>query len=151
MPEQVAAQFVKGNFRRVVCTLNDRLTIHAAILPNKGLWYIHLSKGVDKELNAHEEEKVTVKLTQETNTYGMPMPEELEMSLFQEEGAMAFFDALAPGKQRSMIYIVRKIKNQDVRIRKSLVIAEHLALGKGLLDYKKLNGMFEDENEQNLR
>jgi hypothetical protein len=32
-----------------------------------------------------------------------------------------------------------------------LVIAEHLVLGKGLLDYKKLNGMFEDENEQNLR
>lgn len=127
------------------------MTIHAAILPNKGLWYILLSKGVDTELNAHEEEKVTVKLTQETNTYGMPMPEELEMSLFQEEGAMAFFDALAPGKQRSMIYIVRKIKNQDVSIRKSLVIAEHLVLGKGLLDYKKLNGMFEDENEQNLR
>jgi uncharacterized protein YdeI (YjbR/CyaY-like superfamily) len=79
------------------------------------------------------------------------MPEELEMCVFQEDGAMTFFDALTPGKQRSLIYIVSKIKNQDVRIRKSLVIAEHLVLGKGLLDYKKLNGMFEDENEQNLR
>jgi hypothetical protein len=58
VPEQVAAQFVKGNFRRVVCSLNDRLTIHAAILPNKGLWYILLSKGVIKELNAREGEEV---------------------------------------------------------------------------------------------
>jgi hypothetical protein len=38
-----------------------------------------------------------------------------------------------------------------VRIRKSLVIAEHLVLGKGLLDYKKLNEMFKDFNEQNRR
>jgi uncharacterized protein YdeI (YjbR/CyaY-like superfamily) len=125
------------------------LTIHAAILPNKGLWYILLSKGVIKELNAREGEEVSVKLTEELSIYGMP--EELEMCVFQEDGAMTFFDALTPGKQRSLIYIVSKIKNQDVRIRKSLVIAEHLVLGKGLLDYKKLNGMFEDENEQNLR
>jgi hypothetical protein len=145
VPELVAAQFVKGNFRRVVCALNDRLTIHAARLPNKGLWYILLSKGVIKELNAREGEEVSVKLTEELSIYGMP--EELEMCVFQEDGAMTFFDALTPGKQRSLIYIVSKIKNQDVRIRKSLVIAEHLVLGKGLLDYKKLNEMFKDFNE----
>lgn len=146
VPEEVASQFVQGNFRRVVCTLNNQHTLHAAILPNKGRWYILVSQPILKKLKLKEGDKVRVILEQETSTYGMPMPEELEICLWQEDEAMSIFEGLTPGKQRSLIYIVSKIKSPDIRINKSLVIARHLSESKGKLDYKRLNEMFKDFN-----
>lgn len=146
VPEEVASQFVQGNFRRVVCTLNNQHTMHAAILPNKRRWYILVSQPILKTLRLNEGDGVHLKLEQETSTYGMPMPEEMEICLWQEDGAMSFFEALTPGKQRSLIYIVSKIKNPEIRINKSLVIARHLSESKGKLDYKRLNEMFKDHN-----
>lgn len=150
VPDHIASLFIKGNYRRVVCTINNQKKVHAAIMPNKGLWYILLSKALCRELRVKEGDEITVLLESETSEYGMPMPEELEICLWQEEGAMKYFEALTPGKQRSLIYIVSKLKSPDSRIRKGLAISEHLSECKGQLDYRKLNEKIKEINRRIL-
>lgn len=74
-----------------------------------------------------------------SSEYGLEMPEELAMVLEQDEEAKSYFDELTKSKQRSLIYIVLKVKNTDSRVRKALTIAAHLQQSKGTLDFKKLN------------
>ena len=66
--------------------------------------------------------------------------------LDQEETAKEIFESLTPGKQRTLIYIVLKVKNTDSRIRKALAIVEHLNESKGDLDFKRLNVLIKHYN-----
>ncbi|MBK8517794.1 MAG: hypothetical protein IPL55_16360 [Saprospiraceae bacterium] len=58
-----------------------------------------------------------------------------------------FFHALTPGKQRSLIYIVGKVKNTESKIRKSLAIADHLTSNKGKIDGKLLYEALKEYNK----
>ena len=78
----------------------------------------------------------------------MPMPDEFQEVLYQEPDASNYFHALKAGKQRSLLYIVGKVKNAESRINKSLAIANHLLANKGKLDYKMLNEAFKDQHRQ---
>jgi uncharacterized protein YdeI (YjbR/CyaY-like superfamily) len=69
----------------------------------------------------------------------MPMPEELEELLLQDPEGDMYFHELTPGKQRNLIYMVSKPKGVDTRIKKALVIVQHLKEVKGQLDFKMLN------------
>ena len=89
---------------------------------------------------------INVKLQKDTSQYGIPMPEELQIAMDQEEGAFAYFEALTVGKQRTLIYLVSKVKNTDSRIKKGLAIAFHLAESKGNLDFKRLNELIKHYN-----
>lgn len=59
--------------------------------------------------------------------------------LDQDEQGNELFHALTKGKQRSLVYLVTKVKNSDSRLNKSLAIIEHLKDVKGQLDFKMLN------------
>lgn len=139
VPEEIALQLVDAYSRRVVCKINGNFELHAALMPNKGNWFILLNQQNTKKWKLHLGDTIHVKLQKDTSEYGIPMPEELQIALDQEEGAFGYFETLTPGKQRTLIYIVSKVKNTDSRIKKGLAIAFHLAETKGKLDFKRLN------------
>jgi uncharacterized protein YdeI (YjbR/CyaY-like superfamily) len=86
-------------------------------------------------------------MVKDDSKYGMPMPDEFQEVLYQEPDASKYFHELTAGKQRSLLYIVGKVKNTESRIKKSLAIADHLVANKGKLDFKMLNEAFKEYNK----
>jgi len=146
VPEEVCEE-VKGlqSDRRVVATFNGEVGHHAAMMPKgDGRYFIMLNKELRKQLFARYGSRLEVELRLDKSRYGMPMAEEMEAVLAEDPVASRWFEALTPGKQRALIHIVSKVKNPDLRIRKSLVIADHLVRQNGELDFRQLNRDFKE-------
>jgi len=144
--DEVARSFMDGNDRRVICKINGEMTIHCALMPNKGTWFVMLNQDIIKKLKLILHVVVTVEMMKDESQYGMPMPDEFQEVLYQEPDASKYFHELTPGKRRSLLYIVGKVKNSESRIKKSLAISDHLMANKGKLDYKMLNDAFKEYN-----
>ncbi|MBK9255153.1 MAG: YdeI/OmpD-associated family protein [Saprospiraceae bacterium] len=145
--DDIAAQFISGTDRRVVCTINNVLTIHSAIMPGNGRWFIMLNKQIVTKLRLKPGDQLDIKMEKDVSEYGMPMPEEMMVSLDQDEDANTYFHKLTPGKQRTLIYIVSKVKSPDIRINKALAIMHHLKETSGVIDFKLLNETLKMFNE----
>lgn len=139
IPKNVAENFLENNDRRVVCTINNNIIIHAALMPADGDYFIMINKSIRKKLSISEGSALQIELEKDTSKYGMEMPNEFQEMLDQESDAFDYFSKLTPGKQRTLIHLVGKVKNTDSRVRKSLAITEHLKESKGEIDFKKLN------------
>jgi hypothetical protein len=126
--------------RRVVCVLNDVLTLHAAIMPHNNGWVISMNKNNLKKLGLKVGASVEVSMSQDTSEFGLPMPEELSEVLEQDAEAKKYFDALTAGKKRSFIHIVSAVKNIDKRIERALIIVERLKDKKGIIKTNELWG-----------
>ena len=152
VPAEIAEQLVaENNSRRVICRISDTISTHSALMPSGGTWFILVNKKIREELGLVTGKKVDVQLENDTTEYGMPMPEELGVMLDQDDEGNAFFQGLTPGKQRSLIYIVSKVKNTDSRINKSLAILYHLKEQGGKVDFKRLNETIKEYNQRGRR
>jgi hypothetical protein len=118
-------------------------------LSSNGYYYVLINKQNVKQLGLVKDEPILVSLTEETSKYGMPMAEEMQEVFAQEPEALSYFDKLTPGKQRNLIHLVNKVKNQNSRISKALAISHHLKEVKGELDFKMLNQTIKDYNQLN--
>lgn len=146
VPEEIALPLTQTD-RRVICTINGTFTLHAAIMPDKGSWFIMMNKQTVSRYRLKLGDTISVQLEKDTSTYGMPLPEELEAALVQGDEAWEIFNQkLTPGKQRMLIYIVAKVKNTESRIKKALAIAHHLNESKGNIDGKRLNELIKQYN-----
>ena len=130
-------KFEKGS-RRVVCTLNGIETFPCALMPHDGAFFLMVNKAVRTRLGLEAGDTVSVEIAKDESKYGMPMPEELQEVLDQDVEGDRLFQALTPGKQRSMLYFIGKIKDIDRRIHSSLIFLEHLKRHNGKLDQAKL-------------
>ncbi|WP_114750552.1 YdeI/OmpD-associated family protein [Pleomorphovibrio marinus] len=139
VPDDIALSLIEGENRRVICTLDTTPGYHAALMKCKDYWFILVNQKLRNELGKQEGHKVKVGLEKDNSTYGHEMPEELQVLLDQDPEAFDYFDSLTKGKQRSLIYIVTRVKNSDSRLKKALAITSHLKLSKGQLDFKQLN------------
>ena len=120
---------VSGN-KRVVCTLNDNLALHSAIMKNKvGEYYITISSKVCKQLGLSVGDKVKIHLQVDTAEYQFSMPEELQEVLDSDPEAAIAFEALTDGKKRSIMYLVTLVKSADKRIERALLIAHKIKMG----------------------
>ena len=80
-----------------------------------------------------------VGLRKDESEYGLPMPEELDELLKQDETGNRLFHALTPGKLRTLLYIAGQPKTSDVRLRRAIAIVEHLKSNDGKINYRQLN------------
>lgn len=126
--------------RRVICVINDALTIHSAIMPHGKGWVISMNKTNLKKLGLKVGSPVQVSMRQDNSEFGLPMPEEFREVLEQDALAKSYFDALTAGKKRSLIHIVIGVKNVDKRIERAFMIAEHLKDRKGIIKANELWG-----------
>ncbi|HEY9116741.1 MAG TPA: hypothetical protein VIN11_02880, partial [Roseivirga sp.] len=71
----------------------------------------------------------------------------LQVMLDQDEVGSKYFHALTPGKQRSLIHLVAKVKNIDKQINKSLAIIEHLKEVQGRINSELLMAKIKEYNQ----
>jgi len=102
---------------------------HCAVIPYKGGdAYILVNKPNLKKLDLTVNTYVTISLREDNSEYGMPMPEELEALLEQDELGKMRFDKLTKGKQRNMIYYVSQAKSEQIRIDRAITLIEKLKI-----------------------
>ena len=139
MSGDIATQLgFEGKFRRVVCTLNGTESFQCALLPWGELFYIIVNKKKRDALGLAAGDSVHVHLVRDESKYGLPMPEEFQEVLDQDPEGDRLFHALTEGKQRSILYLLSKPKNIDVRIHQALVIVKHLKENNGAIIGNKL-------------
>ncbi len=148
IPKTIGDTFVDGDNRRVLCSLNGLPPIHAALMPAGDTYTIYVKNDLQKQLGAQEGENVKVLLEKDTTEFGMPLPESFEMILAQDEEGAAYFYGLTKGKQRTLVYVVGKVKNVDSQIAKGLAIMHHLKEASGKLDFKRLNEVIKEYNQR---
>ncbi len=143
VPGNVAKAF--GKNRRVVCTLNEKQRHQCAVLPHgKATFVITVNKGLRASLGLNFGDEIKVRLTKDHSTYGLPLPEELQELLRQDSEGNTLFEALTPGRKRTLLHIVSSVKNTDKRLQRAILIVEHLKTNKGNINYKQLYGSLKD-------
>ncbi len=145
LPDEVAHNLLESiPSKRVIYQINGGPDLHAGIMSAGDYYYLLLNQEICKKHKLQEDDVCEIELRADDSKYGMPMPRELEEYLIQEPQASQYFEALTPGKQRNLIYIVSKLKSTDKRVEKSHVIVQHLISQKGKLDHKLLYQEFRD-------
>ncbi len=144
--DKIAAAHMDENNRRVLVWIQEEGPFHMALLKAKTCWYLLINQQLRSRFHLEVGQKVSLRIERDTSEYGHEVPEEFTIMLDQDEEANEIFLKLTPGKQRSLIYLVTKVKNPESRMKKSLAIMHHLRLSKGKLDGKQLNELIKYYN-----
>jgi len=136
--EIVAKLGFEGKFKRIICTMNEGEGFQCALLPWGKLFYIIVNKKKRDAIGIVAGDMVNVLLEKDESKYGLPMPEEFQEVLNQDPGGDRLFHALSEGKQRSILYLLSRSKDIDVRIHHALRVIDHLKENDGKIDDKKL-------------
>lgn len=149
VPLSIATALIEKDNRRVICRLNNKEEFHCALMPNgKGGFFIMINSEIRKKLKLGEDAALQVKLIKDTSKYGIHLPEEMEELLLMDEEGSAVFHKLTAGKQRSLLHIIGKPKSSDIRLKKAVVVLEHLKTNNGKLDFRMLNEAFKENNRR---
>ena len=118
--ESIARKFIDGTNRRVLVTVNNDIKFRGGLMGSNEGWYILLNQKIVNQLNLEIGDKLSIVMEKDHSEYGMDMPEELQVLLDQDDEGRKYFEALTPGKQRNLIYLVNKVKSPDARLNKAL-------------------------------
>ena len=123
---------LKGGKKRVVVHARHKdkeVRFHAALQKIKGAYRIMFSKKHQKTIGVSPTEPFEIRLSPDTSKYGVEVPEEFQAVLESDPEAFTHFEQLSDGLKRSLIYFVKRFRNSQTRIDKSLIIANNLAMG----------------------
>lgn len=137
--KEIVAKFAfEDKFKRVVCSINGGGAFQCALLPWGELFYIIVNKKKRDEVGVVTGDMIDVVLVKDESKYGLPMPEEFEEVLNQDPDGDRLFHELGKGKQRSILYLLSRSKDVDVRIHHALIVVEHLKENNGSIIDKVL-------------
>ncbi len=123
-------EVTKNGNKRVICTLNDQIEVHCAIMPKKeGGHFINVGSAICKKLGIQEGTKVTADFRVDDTEYQFEMPEVLKEVLNSDPEADSIFHSLSEGNQRGLMYLVTQVKSIDKKIERALTIVEKLKTG----------------------
>ena len=148
IPKEIGDQFIEDGNRRVKCIIQGLDPIHGALMPSGDIYTIYINNKAQKKLGIEEGGEIEIELEKDTSEFGFPVPESFEVLLAQDEEGNEYFRQLTKGKQRSLIYLVQKVKNIDSQLAKGLAIMHHLKEAKGVLDFKRLNVLIKEYNNR---
>ena len=135
IPENIFLEMIKiAPNKRIICTLNNILTFHCAMIPRKNYHFIMLGKNKIKTLNLDVNDDFLVELIVDKTEFGANMSEEFQEVLESDPDGKLLFYKLTPGKQRSIIYFISRTKSSQIKIEKTFVFLEHLKRNKGKFD-----------------
>ncbi len=139
IPNAITEELLKiTKDKRVQCVLNNEITIPRAISKKDNFYYILMNQEILKKLKIDFGSEISVVLSPDVSKYGMPICEEFQEVLFQDPEGEIQFDKLTPGKQRSLLFYVNKIKSSQLKIERCFVILQHLKNNNGNLDSEQL-------------
>ena len=151
IPHEVVAPFLEReeNASRVICHINGSGSIHSGLMPDgKGNFFITVSKTVRERFSLALGEEVALELLPDESTYGIPLPAEAAELWDIDPEAHAVFHQLTPGKQRSLLYQINKLKGLEARAKKAVQIHDYLKSVDGKLDYRELNTYLKADNRR---
>jgi hypothetical protein len=130
LARKTASAFTQQGIKRVLCTLNDQVEIHSAIMQRKdGSYFINIGSATCRKLKIKAGSKITATFSSDSSKYQFDMPEELREVLETDEKAGKIFKSFTDGNQRSLMYLVAQVKSADKRIERALKIAEKIKHG----------------------
>ena len=141
VPDEAVSHLLDGSdSKRVVCKVNGTVKYHCAIHGDgTGAHKIMLNQQRVKKLGLVSGETIHVELEKDNSEYGVEMSEELREVLDQNADADRIFHDFTKGMQRTLIYWVDNVKSSDIKIRRAIVMTEHITAQNGKPDYKLLN------------
>lgn len=143
IPEQIISTIRKNKMTRFLCSINGGEKFHSSLIPaGNDQHFIKVNKEIRHKSKIDVGSNCHIKITPDNSKYGIPMPEEMMELLMQDPEGDAYFHKLTPGKQRSLLFLINKVKSPSIRLEKALIIIEHLTEMRGELDYKILNQDF---------
>lgn len=148
IPKDIGDHFIEGEYRRVICRINNFSPIYSALMPKGEVYSIYVKKEFMKKHSLEEGDEVNVTLEKDTSEYGIPVPDSFQELLHQDTEGSMYFHELTKGKQRTLIHIVGKVKNVDSQLAKGLAIMHHLKEAQGILDFKRLNELIKQYNNR---
>lgn len=86
-------------------------------------------------------------ITKDNSEYGIAVSDVFLEVLDQDDIAKVLFEKLTLGKKRTLIFWVDSVKSTDIRIRRAIVLMEHLKQVEGKVDFKLLNAQMKRANE----
>ena len=148
IPQEISKALIANKQKRFLCSINGDKPFHAGHVPNgKGQYFIIINKAKIKKYKLSSEKTCKVVISNDDSEYGINLPEEMAELFVQDPEGADLFHQLTPGKQRSLLHLVDKIKSPRIRLTKALIILEHLKEQKGTLDYKILNQDFKNKKD----
>jgi len=134
IPLEIVEQFPKekrGRFRVKFQHQDKSLEVYAALRKDKNRddYRMMFSNGNQKKLGLFLNDYFEMQLMEDISKYGVDMPEELDEVFKFDPEAFNIFETLTDGKKRSIIYYIKRIKNVQTRIDKSLILCDNLKLG----------------------
>ncbi len=131
IPPDIADYFLGDkNKMRMIIRFDNGYEFHRALMRNKdGFCYMVLGKTTLKEAKKNPGFEEQISLRVDTSEFGMPVPEEFEEVLRQDDEGRQQFMALKPGLKRSFLYYINTGKTVDTRITRSLRLIENLKNG----------------------
>ena len=132
LPEEIIAPFLAKNIKRVKAkaTFEDKeINFHGAIQKRNGNHYMMFGKRYQKQLGVFPNDYFKLQFFEDDSKYGVDMPDEFDAVLLSDHEAYAIFESLTPGRQRGLIYAIKRYKNSQTRIDKSILICENLKRG----------------------
>lgn len=148
IPTDIATELLKTTTdKRVKCVLNNEIIIPRAISKKEEKYYILINQDLLKKMDLTFGDKINVELFPDISKYGMPISEEMQEVLFQDPEGEKLFHNLTPGKQRSLLFYINKIKSSQLKIERSFVILQHLKNNNGKLDIERLQQDFKNFNK----
>ena len=85
------------------------------------------------------EAELTVRLTPDLSAYGLPVPPEFEYMLADDPAAAAYFDALAGGLQRRILFGLSASKREATRLHRAVATLEYLHEVRGQVELEELS------------
>ena len=135
IPEEIFQEMIKiAPSKRIICTLNNTLVFHCAMIPRKNYHFIMLGKDKIKTLNLDPNEEFQVEIVPDDSEFGADISKEFQEVLKSDPDGKMLFDKLTLGKQRSIIYVISKSKSSQLKIEKTFVFLDHLKRNKGKFD-----------------
>lgn len=131
IPKEIYTPFVDKKMSRVKVEITSeikKIEFYAAVKrdKNSGDFKMMLSKQKQKELNLSLGDEFEIQLFEDTTKYGVDVPEELEEVFLTDNEAFTIFETLKKGKQRSIIYAIKRFKSSQQKIDKALIMCENL-------------------------
>ena len=139
VPIEVSKKILKGN-RRVICEINNKFSFQCGLFPKgKGVYFINMNKQNRDKLDIAAGDELSIKLTEDTSKYGIPIPLVFEELLNQDPIGNTRFHSQTAGIQRSLLYIIAKPKSEQLQLEKGLIILNYLKAFDGKVDFKGLS------------
>lgn len=127
VPDEVVQQFTQKSAVRVMCLLNGTVEFHCALRPKgDGSFMISIGTPIRQQLKVRMGDSVKAVIWKDESEYGRKMPEELQELLAIDEEGNRHFQALTPGKQRSIMYYIDGARNVQVRVDRAIMMIDRL-------------------------